>query len=308
MRFVFGALVALCLSTSVLAQSAAEPDEILSYGSGPSQRVEVFLPAHRSPVPVVVFIPGGCYISQQGGSGEVRPVMAELRKAGVAAWSVGYRRTDEPGGTFPGTFEDVSTAIDMIRREAPRMNLDLSRVVFAGHSAGGHLALWAAARPNIDAGSPLHDPDPVRLIAVVAVAAPTDIEPLRPLFAEFCGPGVFERLMGEPATTRPDIYADTSPARLLPLRIPVRLIVGSDDEVVPPPFMREFEAQAKAAGDDAFLEVVPDADHIDVIAAGEDGWAAVQRTVLKLLDHDSQAEPRRTPAIPDEVEDGDQDG
>lgn len=267
---------------SAPAQSGPTPDEVLTYGDAMSQRIEVFLPDGVGPKPVVIFISGGCYITQYGGPAQVRPVLDALSRDGVAVWSVGYRRTDEDAA-FPDLFNDVATAIDRIKTEAPRLNLDLTRVLFVGHSAGGHFALWAAARDRIPVSSPLYRPDPFKPIGVVAVAAPGDIEPLRQVATDFCGAGVFERVMGEPTGVRPDIYADASPSRLLPYGIPIRLIDGTDDEVMPPIVMAMFERQARAAGDDVAFEIIPDADHIDVITPGEAGWAAVRRTTLTLL-------------------------
>lgn len=288
MRLSIVVLAGLILAGGARAQTAPQPDEVLTYGDAPSQRIEVFLPdrdgpASDRPAPVVVFISGGCYITQYGGPAQVRPILDELSHEGVAVWSVGYRRTDEDAA-FPDLFNDVATAIDRIRAEAPRLNLDLSRVVFVGHSAGGHFALWAAARDRLPTSSPLSRPDPVKPIAVVAVAAPGDIAPLRQVAEDACGPGVFDRVMGVPSESRPDVFVDASPSRLLPLGVPIRLIDGSDDSTIPPIVMALFERQARLAGDDVAFEVVADADHIDVITPGETGWAAVKRTTLALLD------------------------
>jgi len=272
----------LVCSSSARAQSEATPDEMIAYGEAPSQRIEAFLPVPDGPTPVVVFISGGCYVTRYGGPAQVRPVLAELRDQGVAVWSVGYRRSDE-GGTFPNMFTDVATAIDRLKTEGPRLGLDLSRIVFVGHSAGGHLALWAAGRSRIPVSSPLHADDPVRPIGLVAVAAPGDIAPLRQIADQECGPGVFDAVVGMPSEARPDVFADTSPSRLVPYGIPVRLIDGSDDDVVPPFIMAAFEGQARNAGDDVALEIVPSADHIDVITPGEPGWEAVKRATLALL-------------------------
>lgn len=264
------------------AQSPSEPDEVIQYGDAASQRIEVFLPEGDQRTPVIVFISGGCYVKRFGGPAQVRPVLDELTRHGVAVWSVGYRRTDEQA-SFPDLFTDVATGIDRIRGEADRLHLDLDRVVFVGHSAGGHLALWAAARDKLPRTSPLWTANPVLPDAVVGVAAPGNIEPLRAVSDGFCGEGVFDAVVGLPTDTRTDVFADTNPSRLLPLGMPIRLIDGSDDQVIPPPLMQMFERQAKAAGDDVTFELVPDADHIDVITPGEDGWAAVRRTALTLL-------------------------
>ena len=280
-------VMSLTLATPAFAQSSPQPDEVIQYGGTASQRVEVFLPEGEGPAPVVVFISGGCYVTRFGGPTQVRPALDQLTRDGVAVWSVGYRRTDE-NASFPDLFDDVATGIDRIRTEAERLHLDLDRIVFVGHSAGGHLALWAAGRDRLPRNSPLWRANPVRPDAVVGVAAPGNIEPLRAVSDGFCGKGVFDAVVGVPTDTRTDIFADTSPSRLLPLGLPIRLIDGSDDQVIPPPLMMMFESEAKAAGDDVAFELVPDADHIDVITPGEAGWAAVRRTVLSLfaLPHD----------------------
>ena len=280
-----------------LAQSGLQPDEVLQYGSAPSQRVEVFRPDGDAPAPVVVFISGGCYITRYGGPAQVRPILDQLSGDGVAVWSVGYRRTDEDA-SFPDTFNDVATAIDLLKAEAPRLNLDLDRIVFVGHSAGGHFALWAAGRGPLPDSSPLRRAAPVLPDAVVAVAAPGDIQPLRGVAEEFYGSGVFDARMGQPTASRPDIFADASPSRLLPFGVPVRLIDGSDDEVIPPPLMAMFEAQARAAGDDVSFQIVPGADHIDVVTPGEAGWDVVRRTTLSLLGMVPRDEPELRPSPP----------
>lgn len=265
-----------------LAQASPEPDEVIQYGDAASQRIEVFLPEGDRPAPVVVFISGGCYVKRFGGPAQVRPVLDELTRYGVAVWSVGYRRTDEEA-SFPDLFNDVAAGIDRIRSEAERLQLNLDRIVFVGHSAGGHLALWAAARDRLPQTSPLWRANPVRPTAVVGVAAPGDIEPLRAVSDGFCGEGVFDAVVGLPTATRTDVFEDTNPSRLLPLGLPIRLVDGSDDQVIPPPLMAMFESQAKAAGDEVTFELVPDADHIDVITSGEAGWGTVRHTVLSVL-------------------------
>lgn len=264
------------------AKMQSEPDEVIQYGDAASQRIEVFLPEGGQLTPVVVFVSGGCYVKRFGGPAQVRPVLDELTRHGVAVWSVGYRRTDEQA-PFPDLFTDVATGIDRIRGEADRLRLDLDRIVFVGHSAGGHLALWAATRDKLPRTSPLWVANPVLPDAVVGVAAPGNIEPLRAVSDGFCGQGVFDAVVGWPTETRTDVFADTNPSRLLPIGLPIRLIGGSDDQVIPPPLMQMFERQANAAGDDVTFELVQDADHIDVITTGEEGWAVVRRTALALL-------------------------
>jgi acetyl esterase/lipase len=126
------------------------PTVVLQYGTAASQAVDLFLPiTGNGPHPVAILIHGGCWSATTDGRQQLRHLGAELASQGIAVWSIGYRRANEDGGGYPGTFQDVALAIDQLRSEAARYNLDLTRTALIGHSAGGHLALWAAvARPD----------------------------------------------------------------------------------------------------------------------------------------------------------------
>ena len=83
------------------------------------------------------------------------PLARDLAARGFAAWNIEYRRVGQEGGGWPGTLEDVAAAADAV----PGLDgVDPSRVVTVGHSAGGHLALWLAARHRIAAGAPGAEP------------------------------------------------------------------------------------------------------------------------------------------------------
>ena len=262
---------------------APPPTETLVYGNAPSQIIEVFMPAGPGPHPVAVFIHGGCYVSTNGNLAGMRRTYADLANRGVVVWGVGYRRVDEVGGAFPGIFQDLAGATDRVRAEAGRLNLDLDRVVLVGHSAGGHLALWAAGRARIPANSPLHQADPLRVRGVFSIAGPGDIAPLETLVPRTCGAGVFERLVGVASPERPDRFADTSPAALLPLGVPTRLLVGGTDTVVPPIFLSTYESRARAAGDAVSMRVIHGADHGDVVRPGHAAWAAIADEIAAAL-------------------------
>ena len=289
MKRVLIGLAALTLSGGIASLQAAPapqaaaasmpapmPTEVIRYGEAPSQFVEVFIPSEGTgPWPVVVFIHGGCYVSTDADVVGMRRTYADLAGRGVAVWGIEYSRVDEPTGAFPGLYRDVAAATDLVRDHAARLNLDLDRVVLAGHSAGGHLALWEAARDRLPETSPLRFGTPLSARAVVAVAGPGDLEPLKPLFPEVCGAGVFEQVTGEGLPGRDDPYADTSPSRQLPLGLPIRLFVGATDTVVTPGFVNAYAEQARAAGDDVTEQVLPDADHIDVIRPRHPAWTAI---------------------------------
>src|SRR4029434_10633001 len=95
---------------------------------------------------------------------------AALTEAGVATWSVEYRRVGNQGGGWPGTFEDVAVDTEHLREIAKTYPLDLNQVIAVGHSAGGHLALWLAARKLLPKDSPAYSHDPLPLRGRVSLA------------------------------------------------------------------------------------------------------------------------------------------
>ena len=134
-----------------IALARPAPTVVLQYGPSDSQAADLFLPSGGGPHPLAILIHGGCWSVTTAGREQLRHIGAELTSRGIAVWSIGYRRANEPGGGYPGTFQDVGTAIDRLRSDATRYGLDLSRTVLVGHSAGGHLALWAAVRDQLPA-------------------------------------------------------------------------------------------------------------------------------------------------------------
>ena len=119
-------------------------DHRLTYGSTPLEFGELRLPKTPGPHPVAVLIHGGCWVDRLPGRDPritgfepLRPFAAALTAAGVATWNIEYRRAGHRGGGWPGTFQDVASATDFLRKLAPKHDLDLTRVVLVGHSAGG---------------------------------------------------------------------------------------------------------------------------------------------------------------------------
>src|SRR3954453_16958789 len=212
------------------AAASVKPSAVIPYGSQPSQRVELYLPEGRGPFPVVVFIHGGCYEAIRHGVShgvaQMRPGFSRIVRAGIAVWAVEYRGIDEPGGPYPGMYQDVAAGTDLLAREASRYRLDLSRAVISGGSAGGQLAPWGAGRANTPSTSPLAGKPLLHPRAAVIVAGPGNMAELEPRFAAICGPGLFDRVVGPKS---PERFFDTSPDRLFPYRIPIRLLVGDRD-------------------------------------------------------------------------------
>jgi acetyl esterase/lipase len=263
----------------VLRLKARPADARIEYGPGPQQFGELWIPAARGPHPVAIVIHGGCWQAEYG-EAHIRPVCAALAKAGVAAWCVEYRRVGDEGGGWPGTFEDVARAADHLASIASSHDLDLARVVAVGHSAGGHLALWLAARSRLPAGDPLRGPHPLAVRGVVALAPIPDLA--RASGDQVCGNAVAQ-LMGGPPEARRDQYAEASPASLLPLGVPQTIVHGRADRIVPIAHSESYASLAMARHDRVLVVPVDGAGHFDLIAPFSPAWSRVQQAVRDMV-------------------------
>jgi acetyl esterase/lipase len=262
-----------------MGQPQVKADARIAYGEAPAQVIDLFLPKGRGPHPVVILIHGGCYLAEYQGLAQTSGVAADLARRGFAVWNVEYRKLGEAGAGYPGTFLDVADAVDRIRAEAPAYHLDTRRVVAVGHSAGGHLALWAAARTRLPRSSPLWRADPLPIRAVVSLAGIGDLKRQGEVFGGACGPEPIPRIIGKAERTDP--YADTSPAELLPLGARVVMISGVFDHVMPPFTGRAFVETLRKAGDRAEVIAIPDAGHFDVVMPTAAAWKIVAATIAR---------------------------
>ncbi len=263
---------------SLGARARPEPTRIVAYGPDPLQYAQLWLPEGPGPYPVVVLIHGGCWTTSIADLTYFNYAAEDLRQRGLAVWSVEYRGVDKPGGGYPGTFQDVGAALQRLVQEAPGAKLSLEHLVLAGHSAGGHLALWAAGQHNIAADSPLHTEHPIKIAAVVDIAG---IPNLKTDTHTACGADVIGQLTGAPTEARPDVYADTSPAALLPLGVPQVVIHGVDDITVAPSIGEAYAKAARAAGDHVVIKSPP-GDHVDEIAPDQPAWAVAASAIVAL--------------------------
>ncbi|HUQ38841.1 MAG TPA: alpha/beta hydrolase [Acidimicrobiales bacterium] len=237
-----------------------QPHRTIRYGEGRDRFGELWRPDGPGTVPVVVLIHGGFW-REPYRLDLMDGLARDLSSRGFAAWNIEYRRVGGGGG-FPATFDDVAAAIDHLAAIASSERLDLSRVVTVGHSAGGHLALWAASRDN----------PAVEVTKAISLAGVPDlVEADR----AHLGSDAARELLGGSAAGVPDRYAAASPAARLPLGVPQVLVHGADDDIVPPSFSRAYAAAATAAGDDVELVELPGVDHDDVIDPSSPAWTAV---------------------------------
>jgi acetyl esterase/lipase len=267
-----------------LALDGREPDQRIAYGATPSQFVELFLPAGAGPHPVVVLFHGGCWTVDFGGIRQMRNMCTALAAQGIAVWNVEYRRYDEVGGGYPGMYQDVATAVDLLRAHAApaQANLDLSRIVAVGHSAGGHLAQWAASRHKLPEWSAAWAANPLALPAVISLGGLADLRNEAGLICSSCE-RTTPQLAGEPSVERPDVFLDTSPAEMLPAGVRTILIHGELDEISPLATGERYAARARQAGDVAEVLVLPNASHYDEVSADSPAWAITGMEILKAL-------------------------
>ncbi|HVL85845.1 MAG TPA: alpha/beta fold hydrolase [Pseudonocardia sp.] len=252
----------------------------LGYGPDGSMFGELSLPAGDGPVPVVVVVHGGFW-RRAYGLELGRPLAVDLANRGYAAWNVEYRRVGAGGG-WPTTFDDAAAAVDLLAgaaQEAAGGRLDLDRVVAVGHSAGGHLAAWLAARPGLPAGAPGASPR-VRLRGAVAQAGVLDL--VDAVAGGVGGSAVADLVGGRPEQV-PERYELASPAARVPLGVPVVCVHGTADGNVPLRQSERYVAAARAAGDDAVLVALPGVDHFAVIDPDDDAWRVCRDAAVRLL-------------------------
>ncbi|WP_144140068.1 alpha/beta hydrolase family protein [Paraburkholderia sp. BCC1884] len=265
-----------------LAISGPNPQATFAYGTAPSQKVEFFHPEGRGPFPVAILIHGGCWLTRYGGLAQFRMLAAALARQGVATWNIEYRRVDEAGGGYPGTYRDIAAAVDLLADKAPQLDLDLQRIVAVGHSAGAQLALWAAARARLPESSALFEPTPLHIPTVISVGGLPDLQGNASTISRSCRIDPTS-LTGAPTNARPDVFADTSPAALLPDGVDTIGINGSRDTIAPPAIAQAFKALARASGDRARTSVVEGADHLDEATTTSPVWPVLDADILDAL-------------------------
>lgn len=249
----------------------------IPYGDDKSQLGELLLPDGTHRVPVVVVVHGGFW-RRRYGYDLGAPLAADLAAHGVAAWNIEYRRVGNGGG-WPATFDDVAAAVDALAsvvQDHAGGRLDLDDVRGLGHSAGGHLAVWAAGRHRLPAGTPGADPM-VRLSRVVSQAGVLDLVAAS---GAHLGDGACEALLDGPAEHRPGRYAVASPLAQLPLGVPVTCVHGDADVNVPLSQSETYTAAATAAGDPAKLHRLAGVDHFALIDPATPAWLTCRDVVL----------------------------
>jgi acetyl esterase/lipase len=260
----------------LLKRERPEPSETVRYGGDQMQVVDLWLPEGRGPHPTVLMVHGGCWQTGIADRRIMNWIADDLRRRGIAVWNIDYRGVDREGGGYPGTFADAAAAADALRTHAAKYRLDLSPLVATGHSAGGHLALWLAARPRLPADSPLRTPDPLRIDNVVSLGGLPDLEIAAQPPGSGCGVEVIDRISGGK-------YAETSVPRLAPIGIRQVLVNGLQDRIIPTAYADKYAADMRAAGDKVEVRMVDRTGHVELIAPETAAWAAAVKEIEAAL-------------------------
>jgi acetyl esterase/lipase len=260
-----------------------QPTSTHAYGDDPAQVADLWLPDGPGPHPTVLMVHGGCWQKEIADRTLMNYAAEDLRGRGLAVWNIEYRGVDEIGGGYPGTFLDVSLAANSLLEQGPELGLDVARIVAIGHSAGGHLAAWLAAQPNIAPESALNTGRTIPLTAVIISGGLADLKASAPVTLESCLRSIMSDLTGPPDEQRLDIFSDTSPAELLPVDTRLISVNGQNDRIAPPVLGRSFTAAVLAAGGQADYVEIAKAGHVELISPGTDAFETQAKLIKTLL-------------------------
>jgi acetyl esterase/lipase len=256
-------------SEDILSTQPPPADFRLAYGTDANQFVDVRIPAGKAPHPVIFFIHGG-YWRAKYDLAYAAHLCHALKKAGIATWNVEYRRVGNPGGGWPGTFEDIRNAYRALgetwaKEKTATPLLDLKRLGVAGHSAGGQLALCLAAHEK-------------SVRSVLSLAGVLDLR--RGWELHLSNDAVSAFLGGSP-TEVPDHYREASPAELGIPQATQKLIHGAADDSVPYEISKSYAERKRKSGENVEL-VTLQTGHFEIVDPRSAVWSKVQDTFLAL--------------------------
>ncbi len=238
---------------SVLTRKANPPDLTVTYGSDPDQLADIRYGQRGAQLPMVVLIHGGFWKPQYDRE-HVEAMSSALATAGWTVLTLEYRRIP---GNPDATLQDIAAALEAVPAMAVPYN---GKLLLIGHSAGGHLVLWAAA----NCATPM-------LQGVVALAPAAN---LRLAHTLQLGDGAVRKFLGSDPAERPDVDPMLLPAPT----VAVTIVQGSVDEIVPPAVAESY----CAAFPKSRLVQLPDSGHFAVIDPSSSAWAVVEHELGKL--------------------------
>jgi acetyl esterase/lipase len=255
-------------SEYILNQKPPSADRRLHYGIDPNQFGDLRLPSGDGPFPVVMNIHGGfwraAYNLEYAGH-----LCAALAHKGIATWNVEYRRVGNPGGSWPGTADDITASFKYLQHNCDDLHVDAKRILIMGHSAGGHLAFWLAA--NTPA-----------VTRVVGLAGVLDLQEAWKL--HLSNDAVVELLGGTP-TEVPQHYKAADPVHLAIPHAKQWVVHGTKDDIVPIEISQSYVASKRS--EHVEFCGIPDADHFDIVDPKSQAWNVIERIIVENLIHGS---------------------
>ena len=257
------------LSDDILSLAAPKADARVKYGGDENQFIDLRMPKGKGPYGLAIGIHGGFWRAKYDLE-YFGHLCAALTANGIATANVEYRRVGNAGGGWPGTFSDVRAAYQLLTQRSAanvrQYEFDTRRVVAMGHSAGGQLGLCLAAR---EAG----------VKAVISLAGVVDLQ--RAYTLHLSNDAVVEFLGGTPAEVG-DHYREADPMKLT-IGACQWLVHGTEDDIVPPAFSRDYVSVKQKAKEDARLVEIAGAGHFEIVDPRSAAWRDVERAVMEAV-------------------------
>jgi acetyl esterase/lipase len=295
-RKVFFSMISGTTDPMSLLNTHVPAGQHISYGSDALQFGELRVPTGPGPFPVAILVHGGCWKArlrqappEATSPALLRPLSAALAEAGVATWSVEYRRMGNPGGGWPGSYLDLGNAADFLKTLARNHPLDLSKVIVIGHSSGGQLAMWLGSRHKLSPKSPLFQDSPLPILGILDLDGPPDLVTASDWDQTACGEPVVKEFMGGSPEQVADRYHDGSAASLLPLGIRQVLLYSAKTEFMAKDEQKwaiqflAYKDKATQAGDIVDVDQLTQAGHFDGLNPRSKSWPEVLAKVRSLL-------------------------
>lgn len=262
--------------SDLLSQPKPKADAQIAYGDDPLQIVDVWIPKGDLPRRAVIMIHGGCWQTDIAERDIMNYIANDLREAGIGVWNIEYRGVDRTGGGYPGTYQDVAAAADLFAKKGPDYGFSTRKVVVIGHSAGGHLALWLAARPNLPLGAGIRGENPIKIDAAISQGGLPDLREGARRTGHACGTDA-------PAKMAANQWGWTSPPEM-PIGDAVQILFNNDrDAIAPPEYAHAYQAHLASQGVNVEAVVTKDEGHVELIAPNSKSWAAQKARIIELL-------------------------
>ena len=251
--------------------------KIIRYGADSQQYGQLYNPSIVNKKPVVIVIHGGYWKDNHSlDTYPTKYIVEYLLGFPVAVWNLEYRRMNTFGDNevapYPAIFRDVMEGVDVLAQYADSEMLDLNRVLIIGHSAGGHLATWAASRHLLPTSCELYRRKAQKVSGVISIAGILDL--WRECDIE--QPEQIIKLLGGTQQEFPKRYNLASPKALRPDDVDITIVHGLKDDVVK---FNQALSYCEGAGGNVSYISIKGADHFGMLPITQSytkGWQLVK--------------------------------